>query len=778
MHRIEVRGVVQGVGFRPSVKRAADELGAKGFVRNDGSHVTILCSIDPDILMDRVRKIVGPMARIESWNTVDEEDEIGDRTDFRIVPSVEGDRDSSLPPDTAICDSCLEEMTTPGNRRYLYPFTNCTDCGARYTLIDNLPYDRERTSMVDFPMCRDCMDEYSDQSFRRFHAQTLSCPDKGPSYNYTDQWGKVQDDGYDAFLKCAREINSGKIIIVKGWGGMHILCDPARIDDLRKWYDRPFKPFALMARDLEAVLSIAEVPEHAMGPLTSPARPIVLLRKRNDIPDELRDILGSVSPGIGTVGVYLPYSGIHHLLFKALKEIGSPLTSVVMTSANPPGEPMAITMEDALKMAADGYLVHDRRISARCDDSVLVPNPFRPQDARSLPGPFSIRAFPIRKARGLVPDPLQLPHKRTVLSVGAERNVTVTITVNGKAFTSPYIGNSRHPEVLDYTASSAERFMDLFGGRGIEAVGADLHPRYETLTLARELSEKADVPLLRYQHHEAHAASLLVDSGLEAVPVLVLDGVGYGKDGLPWGGEVIDASLEKMDRIGSLEPFGLPGGDRSVYHPERIAHWLTVETGKELELNDPETSSFLRVTHKGAIRTTSFGRLLDAMSSLLLGVTWRTYDGEPAMRLETLLERSSHPETQLFSRPLMGEKVDVIGRWKVLLEELFIDDIPSIGSKANEQRTADLAMGMIGSILDDMISIALEKGSGEVDEIGRRYIGISGGVAYDLPIVRNFVRSCRDQGAFPVVHSRVPPGDGGISIGQAALAGLDLEKRR
>ncbi len=777
MHRIVVHGVVQGVGFRPSVKRVADELGAMGFVRNDGSHVTILCSVDPDIFMDRVRKVIGPMARIEGWSSVDERDGNEDLAEFRIVPSVEGDRDSSLPPDTAICDSCLEEMTTPGNRRYLYPFTNCTDCGARYTLIDNLPYDRERTSMTDFPMCRNCKDEYSDQSFRRFHAQTLSCPEKGPRYNFLDRRGKVQEDGYDAFIKCAREISSGKIIIVKGWGGMHIICDPARIGDLRKWYDRPFKPFALMARDLEAAKSIAEVPDYAMGPLTSPARPIVLLRKRKDIPNELRDILGSFSPGLGTVGVYLPYSGIHHLLFKALKKIGSPLTSVVMTSANPPGEPMAITLENALKMGADGYLVHDRRISARCDDSVLVPNPFGPQEVRSIMGPFSIRAFPIRKARGLVPDPLKLPHKRTVLSLGAERNVTVTITVNGRGFTSPYVGNSRHPEVLDYASSSAERFMDLFGGRAIEAVGSDLHPRYGTLALARELSEKVNVPLLRYQHHEAHAASLLVDSELETIPVLVLDGVGYGRDGLPWGGEVINASWEKMDRIGSLEQFGLPGGDRSVFHPERIAHWLTMETGNELEINDPETSSLLRATHNGAIKTTSFGRLLDALSSLLLGVTWRTYDGEPAMRLETLLERSQGPETTIFSQPTTGDKVDVIRRWKVLLDELSFVGAPSIGSRMDDQRTADLAMGFVGSILDDMISIALLKGPGEADEMGRRYIGISGGVAYDLPIVRFFIRSCRDKGAFPVVHSRVPPGDGGISIGQAALAGLELEKR-
>lgn len=774
MFRIEARGVVQGVGFRPSVKRAADILGARGFVRNDGSHVTIECDIDPEKLLKKLESILGPMARIESWDIIGLDPKKEIPPSFEIIASTEGERDSSLPPDTAICESCLKEMSDPENRRYLYPFTNCTDCGARYTLIEGLPYDRERTSMREFTMCNNCKEEYSDQTFRRFHAQTLSCPENGPTYRLMDRQGNLVNEGYRAFLGCADMISSGGIVIVKGWGGMHIVCDPARMKLLRKWYSRPYKPFAIMSRDLTSAKKLAEVPDYVEKILLSPARPIMLVKKRNDLAKEQSRILDLASPGLGTVGIYLPYSGIHHLLFKALKDNGSGLESIVMTSANPPGEPMAVDLENAFKMKADGYLVHDRRISARCDDSVLVPNPFDPDTARSLPGPFSIRSFPIRKARGLIPDPVDLPHEKGILAFGAERNVTVTVSVRGRGFTSPYVGNSRHPEVLDYASESAERLMALFGGQKIEAVSADLHPRYETIPLAREFAERFDVPLHRYQHHEAHAASLMVDSDLCALPVLVLDGVGHGRDGLPWGGEIIGSSWDLFERLGSLETFGLPGGDSSVYHPERIAHWISIESGIDLDIHDEAAASILSKTHARAVSTTSFGRLLDALSSLLLGITWRTYDGEPAMRLESLLDRSKNPETSLFSVPLKGNQVNVTGRWKILVEELFGNDNPAIGRIPDQRNTPDLVMGMVGSILDDMVEISLVDNKGDSNK--KPYVGISGGVAYDLPIVRYFVRSCREHGAFPVLHSRVPPGDGGISVGQAALAGLELEK--
>ncbi|MGA1866332.1 MAG: Sua5/YciO/YrdC/YwlC family protein, partial [Thermoplasmatota archaeon] len=482
MWTIKLTGVVQGVGFRPAVARAAIKIGSRGFVRNDGSHVTIGTDTDPSLFLKTLENELGPMARIEGRSI--ERSEWSDLgmtppEDFRILGSKEGERDSSLPYDTAICEKCLREMLDPGNRRYRYPFTNCTDCGARYTLIGSLPYDRERTSMAPFKLCGECLREYSDPSFRRYHAQTLSCSADGPSYRFLDADLEVRSTGWSSFLDCAGAIEEGKLLVVKGWGGMHIVSDPGRTSELRKWYGRPFKPFAVMVRDIRTAEELANVSDIERDLLLTPARPIVLLRKRRDIPDKLRNELELISPGLDSIGIYLPYSGIHHLLFKALDETGSGMKWMVMTSANPPGEPMALELDDASKLEADGYLVHDRDILARCDDSVLVPFPYNDKII-SRAGPFGSKGLVIRKSRGMIPDPLDVPHERRLLGVGAERNVSVSVSRNGRAFTSPYIGNSRHPSVLEYMERSAGRFMYLFGVDEIEAVVVDKHPSYTT----------------------------------------------------------------------------------------------------------------------------------------------------------------------------------------------------------------------------------------------------------------------------------------------------------
>lgn len=773
MYKIIVKGVVQGVGFRPSVKRTADRLGAKGSVRNDGSHVTIFTDHDPEELMERIKKTVGPMARIDEWSAEEIEAEPPDEG-FIIDISTRGERDSSLPPDTAICHSCLGEMTDPENRRYLYPFTNCTDCGARYTLIEGLPYDRERTSMGDFEMCGECSEEYSDVNFRRFHAQTLSCSKKGPRYRFLNRDLEIVSEGYDAFISSARTIADGGSVVMKSWGGYHIVCHPAHLHEMRRTYNRPYKPFALMARDLGTAGKLGRLSDETASIMGSPARPVVLLKKRSDVKGGLRKEMEMASPGLDSIGIYLPYSGIQHLLFRALEEIGSPLDRIVMTSANPPGRPMALELKDVKELEADGYLDHDRRISARCDDSVLVPHPENPQNVLRSRGPFGIGASLVRKARGLIPDPLPIHHQQRTAAFGAERNVTVTVTKNGKAFTSPYIGNSRYSEVLDHIDLTRKRFMDLFGVEELDSIMVDLHPRYETSRIGEEVAEELSVPLFKVQHHKAHAASLLVDSGLESLPVIVVDGVGHGEDGRPWGGEVISASHPEVKRIGHLQNFGLPGGDSSVYHPERIAHWLTYDNGMDLDIGDRTASRILGVSHDQAVMTSSLGRLLDALSALLLKVTWRTYDGEPAMRLERLLGLSREPEKELFRFPLKDGEVNVIDRWKVLLESVFEDGRPELKDLSGDRRTADIAMGMIGAILDDMVNISLEKGPARIDDGQRRHVGWSGGVAYNTWITSAFIESCRSRDAVPVLHSRVPPGDGGISIGQASFAGTML----
>jgi hydrogenase maturation protein HypF len=779
MWTIKVTGVVQGVGFRPAVVRAAIKTGTRGSVRNDGSHVTIMVDKDPEGFLRSLRNELGPMALVEdtiidksTWSAVG----IEEPADFTILASTKGERDSSLPCDTAICSECFHEMMDPGNRRFLHPFTNCTDCGARYTLIDSLPYDRERTSMAKFDHCEECSGEYGNRAFRRFHAQTLSCGKDGPSYRYLDRDLEERSRDWDSFLDCARAIVEGKLLVVKGWGGMHIVSHPMKLKELRSWYKRPFKPFAIMIRDIDTAYEVASVHDHEKELLMSSSRPIVLLTKKEDPPDWAREPLEDASPGLGNIGLYLPYSGIHHLLFKALEEIGSPLRWFVMTSANPPGEPMALSLDDASKMKADGYFVHDRKISARCDDSVLVPFSGYKM-VRAKAGPFGMKSLPIRRSRGMVPEPLAVPHARSLLSMGAERNVSISVTKNGKIFTSPYVGNTRHPDVLQFASDTAERFRYLFGVDEIEAVVIDRHPRYTTRKLGKEISEDEGVELIEVQHHHAHAASLMVDASLNELTTIVIDGVGFGDDGIPWGGEVIRTKDDEYIRVGQLEEFGLPGGDGAAYHPERIAYWLTQEAGDQLELGDPWAMEVLNNSHHRAVMTSSLGRVLDGLSSLMLGIKERTYDGEPAIRLEKLLSMSHKPRYDLFVGDEPDYSVSIIARWKKLLDEVkrISDKVLKPGLDIDNAIKADLSMGFVGSIIDDMVSVALVREK-MIDVEREPLIGISGGVSYNIPIVGRFVETCRKEGAMPVLHSRVPPGDGGISVGQAYIAGLQMKQ--
>ncbi|MDG6225263.1 MAG: carbamoyltransferase HypF [Candidatus Thermoplasmatota archaeon] len=773
-HRISVRGVVQGVGFRPTVKRVADSIGARGHVRNDGSHVTIVTDIEPASFMESVSKALGPLARIEGFvsegTTWASEGYPSPPDKFCIEESAEGARDSLLPPDTAICEHCLAEMLDPDDRRHGHPFTNCTDCGARYSIIGSVPYDRERTTMAPFEMCPECRAEYSGSDARRFHAQTLSCPRDGPLYRFLGPGLEPRSEGHVAIRDAARVIKDGGKVIVKGWGGMHIVCDPERLEDMRSWYGRPHKPFAVMVADIEIASRICDLDREAVSCLESPMRPIVLAKKRIDPPEWAFRGLDLASPGLDSIGIYLPYAGVHYLLFNALKEAGLSHPWMLMTSANVPGEPMGLELSDVASLGADGHLVHDREIASRCDDTVFIPNPIPASEHLSSPGPFGIRGFIIRRSRGIVPMPLSSSHVNRVIGMGAERNLTISLATGGRTYTTPYLGNSRVPSVLDQAVRSLDRFRDLFGPGRCDAVVIDRHPSYTTGRLGREIAMSEGVPLFEVQHHHAHAASLLLDVDLREAGVIVLDGVGFGDDGTPWGAEVLEAQGPRCRRLGHLEPFGLPGGDSAVYHPERIAYWLCSDAGRDLYIGDPGTARTLDSVLSRSIMTTSMGRLLDALSAIVLGVTWRSYDGEPAMRLESVLSRSRSPSRHLFESDIKGGVVCLKNRWAALLEALFGEGDVILPSPKQGLRTdvPDIVMGLVSSILDDLVQVC-------VDGSPLSHIGISGGVAYDLPIVRSFVSSVRDRGRVPVLHSNVPPGDGGISVGQAEIGGLLLD---
>ncbi|MCK4444125.1 MAG: carbamoyltransferase HypF, partial [Thermoplasmata archaeon] len=527
---LKIFGVVQGVGFRPTVYRIASSMDLKGYVKNKGSYVEVCVDRDEESFVDRLKDELPVLGRIDRIETV-ESDCHKEYDSFLILSSEEGRRDPSIPPDVATCDNCREEIFDPDDRRYMYPFTNCTDCGARYSLIEDFPYDRKHTSMDDFPLCEICSQEYGEPGDRRFHAQTISCYDDGPRYVLYDGKGEAVDET-NPVARFAKEIDSGGIGVAKSWGGMHIVCKLDAIPRFREWYGRPYKPFAVMVRDIETARKYAHVGDHEEDLLTSFQAPIVLLQKKHGQFDE---ILDHVSPGLGNIGLYLPYTAIQHILFHNVKS-----DSLVMTSANLPDEPMLIRNEDAFSLGLDLYLLHNRRIVSRVDDSVLVP--------------FEGKKFFIRKSRGFVPNLLNVYHDLNILSIGAEENVTVSISKDGKVVTSQYIGNTTRYEVQNFMMDSIDRLLDLFGVNEIDAVAIDLHPQYSTRRVGEELAERFDVDTIEIQHHWAHASSLMVDNDREDPMIaLSVDGVGYGLDGKIWGGEILHSQLDSFRRLGHLE---------------------------------------------------------------------------------------------------------------------------------------------------------------------------------------------------------------------------------
>ena len=531
--KITVYGIVQGVGFRPTVFRVAKAMGLKGYVLNNGSNVEIHLDGGAEEFLARLREALPALARIDRADIEDTDEDLGE---FTIARSTDGKRLSLIPTDTAICPQCIHDIATPGNRRHDFPFTNCTECGARFTVIADVPFDRARTSMSDFPMCPSCHGEYSSPEDRRFHAQTLSCPECGPVYTLYDKDRNGLSG--DPFAEFARMVDGGAVGLVKGWGGMHIVCAFANASRLRKVYRRGDKPYAVMMRDLETAERYANIGPRERALLTSPQRPIVLLQKRGDAYDALE----MVSPGLGNVGVMLPYSGAHLLMFKHLRSDG-----VIMTSANPPGEPMVIENDKAFDLGLDVYLLHNRRIIHRCDDSVVKVN-------------SGVSNF-VRKSRGFVPVPVKANHRHTVVGVGAQWDVTGSVTRDGEMFLTQYVGESQQHPTLQYLDDAIHHLARLLGTKEVEAVGLDKHPRYSTRIVARRLAKEFGCPMVETQHYHAHAASLKIDRGIDGPLVcLTWDGTGYGDDGTSWGGESMVADFSRYDRFGTLQGIPLLGG--------------------------------------------------------------------------------------------------------------------------------------------------------------------------------------------------------------------------
>lgn len=703
MLKLQVHGIVQAVGFRPFVHRIAVRNHLKGYIANVGDHVEIAVEGRPEDIGQFLKDLqnqnppVSEIDKIEKEICPDQNFET-----FQVVKSQKREGGESIvPPDIAVCDECLQELFSPSDRRHLYPFINCTHCGPRFTIIEEMPYDREKTSMKFFPMCAFCRDQYVDILNRRYHAEPVCCPEQGPEYGMPVE-------------EAAQLLDEGKIVAIKGFGGFHIAC---RLGDpvlrLRELLKRPQQPFALMARNIDAVRELAYTTGQEEELLISWMRPIVVLRKKTSLED--------VAPLLHTVGIMLPYAPVHYLIFHYCKA-----NVLVMTSANYPGNPMIIDRETAERELsfADAFLHHNLRIVSRCDDSVIRNGLF------------------IRRSRGFVPRGIPISHGKTVLAVGGELNNTFCITKGGKAFLSQHIGDTSNYDTLLFQKEAIDHFMDLLmlNWRDIETIICDLHPVYNTRKQAEKLSHKYNIPLKMVQHHFAHACGLMAECQKEMI-VIAADGAGYGLDGNIWGGEI----LFRNERLGHLEYVPMLGGDLATRWPERmLLSYLEREVpGKRYTRK--EQRILLNQLRREKVKTSSTGRFLDAVAAFL-GICYeRTYEGEPAMKLESLALKGDDLQIEM---EIEGDTIMVKDFVKRIAEY-----------QAPKKDLARTAHNALGKAYIDLLS--------QFKDI-HMPVGFSGGVAYNQIITEVLQKEARKKGFEFCVHRLIPPGDGGTSFGQVA----------
>lgn len=738
--RLRIEGIVQGVGFRPFVYGLATELGLVGFVGNDPQGVFVEAEGDEAVvarLLAAIETEAPPLAVIERISAEPVEP-VGDGV-FVIVASHDaGERQTLISADVATCADCLRELHDPADRRYRYPFTNCTNCGPRFTIVMDVPYDRPSTTMRAFPMCADCAREYHDPTDRRFHAQPVCCPACGPRLRVVA--GDAPVDG-DEIEVTASLLAMGKVVAIKGLGGYHLAVDATNeqaVAALRSRKHREDKPFAVMIADVEAARALASVDAEEERLLASPQRPIVLLRR---LPDAR--LAPSVAPGNRDVGLMLPYTPLHHLL---AREFRAPF---VLTSGNISDEPIAYRDADALERLggiADAFVLHDRGIHMRTDDSVV----------RSFRG----AELPLRRSRGYVPQPLRLAASatRAVLACGAELKHTFCVAKGARAFVSHHIGDLENYETYRSFTQGVEHFCRLFDVVP-EVVAHDLHPEYLSTKYA---TERDGVDLVGVQHHYAHIASCLADNGSPG-PVIgvAFDGLGFGTDGTIWGGEFLIADLRGFERAGHLDAVPMPGGTKAIKEPWRMAAaYLGADAGKDLDVvrrNERDWGRVLAVARAGVNSplTSSAGRLFDAVAAVL-GVRDRVnYEGQAAIELE---QRADPAESSVYPTSLEGDRpFRVHGHDLVhaVVEDLRAGvPLPVIAGRFHN--------GVAAAIVAACEAVRSQTGLGTV--------ALSGGVFQNLLLLHRVVGRLEDRGFTVLLHSRVPPNDGGISLGQAAVA--------
>ena len=773
-----ITGQVQGVGFRPAVFRMAEQWGLSGFVRNTAHGVELEAQGAWDAIEGFTARFheqlaeFAPMARVEKFSFSEAAPRF-DECGFAIIKSETGpERDALISPDMAPCPECVADILDASGRRYHYPFANCTNCGPRYTIIRDIPYDRAATTMACFPMCAECAEEFENPLNRRFHAQPNACSACGPHIWLTDDAGRLLAEGEPGLDALAAMLLQGKIAAIKGLGGFHLACDACdekAVALLRKRKSRPAKPFAVMARDSREAALLALFGKEEQALLESPAAPIVLCRKRNDAP-----VCSLIAPDTDRIGLMLPSTPLHHLLFDRLASLapGRPL-ALIMTSGNKSGLPIALGNREALRDLAglaDCFLLHDRDILIRVDDSVV----------RRLPGGAGTELF--RRARGYVPRPIAFGGPSpdvSVMAFGAELKNTICLTRKRDAFISQHIGDLSSFAAYAFLCEMTAHFPKILAIRP-DAVVCDLHPDYPSAILAHELAAKYDIPLFSMQHHAAHAYSVLAEhKRMEKTLGLALDGAGLGHDHTIWGGELllVDPECPQPDcvRLGHIASMPLPGGDAAAREPWRMTLALLHAIGEPMDAvlaswgqKAPSASDAALLTamlNKDALcpRATSCGRLFDAVFGLLAGEAGalaQEYEGQAAIRLETLMSNAmrSHAVRE-WNRP-PGLLQDAEGRHVLDTLALF------------RQAFMDWKQGTAPELISLRFHAGLTEGLARLamagaEDTGVKTVALSGGVLQNSYIRTALPRRLCELGLSPLLPLEAPANDGGLSLGQA-----------
>ena len=791
---IRVYGIVQGVGFRPTVSRHAMARGIRGSVSNKGPYVEIFAQgrqQDVDGFIGDIENRPPKRAAILKL-LVEPVEEPEEFTQFDIIESEKTKGEIFVSPDIAICDECKEEMFDPKNRRYLHPFINCTCCGPRLTILDSLPYDRERTSMKEFPMCPSCADEYHNSDTRRYDAQPVCCNDCGPEVYLIGR----EERGREAITYTRKTIASGGIVAIKGIGGFHLCCDATSegaVQRLRKLKRRPVKPFAVMAQDLETVKEVCQVSEEQEKILTGHQKPILLLDKLINQPNKQETegkLCESIAPGNPKVGVMLPYAPVQLLLFHYDDGIEMPKL-LVMTSGNTSGAPICRDDHEAveeLSYLCDCILSHDRKIRIRADDSVM--------------DFYKGEPYMIRRSRGYAPLPFMVstPWKGQVIAAGGELKNTFCIGVDNRFYPSPYVGDLedlRTVKALKETIGRLETLLEVQP----EVVVCDLHPKYNSTVVAQELG----LPVLKVQHHYAHILSCMAENDCEEKVIGVsFDGTGYGTDGTIWGGEILIADYQGFTRLGSIQPFVQVGGDVSAKEGWRIAVSLiwqntgnmekTLDTVQKLGLcTEQEAKVLVTMAQRklNAVTSTSAGRLFDGVSAILGIRRASTFEGEASTALEFAAEAWRAQEIQ---KKNVDIRVKSLKMW--MTEKKDIPENPGTSASSTEERkfvlnTGDIVAHLVQEKLagEDSGKLAYEFHRALAEQIlaaceaaeqetGIKKVALSGGVFQNRLLLELVDDGLAERGFEVLKHSLIPPNDGGIALGQAAYGMAYVNRRK